>query len=231
MGLLTREEAKVFYDRLGARQDSQGFYEDPAVELLLAQANFNVAHHVFEFGCGTGRFAETLLEHHLPLSATYRGADLSETMAKLARERIDSYAERAVIVQTDGTPTIDASDGSVDRVISNYVLDLLPNDEIAAFLDEARRVLTWDGRLCLIALTRNSDGLWSRCMASMWSMVNRVRPVLLGGCRPLNLLDFLPQTEWEILYNHVIAPYGIASEVVVATPKQRRVESDAIGVA
>lgn len=230
MGLLTSEEAKAFYDRLGSRQDSQRFYEDPAVELQLAQANFDEAHHVFEFGCGTGRYAETLLEHHLPLGATYRGVDLSETMVDLALERIEPYADRALVLQTKGLPAIDASDGSLDRVISNYVLDLLPNDEITLFLDEAHRVLTWDGYLCLISLT-NGDGLWSRCVASTWSLVHRMRPVLLGGCRPLNLLDFLPQTEWEIVYDHVVTPYGIPSEVVVAVPKERCVESDAIGVA
>lgn len=41
---------------------------------------FETATHVFELGCGTGRFAERLLERHLPATARYKGIDLGPTM-------------------------------------------------------------------------------------------------------------------------------------------------------
>ena len=77
--MLSPEQAKIFYDRLGKKLDWQGFYEDCAVadlteHLALAQAN-----SVIEFGCGTGRFAESLLTHHL-------SADTTEPSLKM-RER------------------------------------------------------------------------------------------------------------------------------------------------
>ena len=34
--MLSRDEAKAFYDRFGAKQDSQGFYEDRALEDLVS---------------------------------------------------------------------------------------------------------------------------------------------------------------------------------------------------
>ncbi len=54
------------YDRIGSLQDSQAFYEDRATGLLLQHGEFSSAESVFEFGCGTGRFALRLLEEYLP---------------------------------------------------------------------------------------------------------------------------------------------------------------------
>ena len=57
---LTASEAEAYYNRFGKKQDSQGFYEDPALNDLIAHASFQDAQRVFEFGCGTGKFAARL---------------------------------------------------------------------------------------------------------------------------------------------------------------------------
>jgi len=67
---LSPAEAKRFYDRLGSRQDWQGFYENPAINALIEHAGFDSAHSVIEFGCGTGTLAARLLREHLPAKAT-----------------------------------------------------------------------------------------------------------------------------------------------------------------
>lgn len=73
MKMLTHAEARAVYDRFGARQDRQSFYEDEALADLLAHLAFREAQAVFEFGCGTGRLAKTLLDNHLPATAYYVG--------------------------------------------------------------------------------------------------------------------------------------------------------------
>jgi len=62
---LSPEQAKRFYDRLGSAQDWQGFFENPAINELIAHATFDSAQSVFEFGCGTGALAASLLQHQL----------------------------------------------------------------------------------------------------------------------------------------------------------------------
>ena len=64
--VLTHDEARRVYDRIGAGQDSQAFYEDRATRLLIRHGAFERARSVLEFGCGTGRFAARLLARHLP---------------------------------------------------------------------------------------------------------------------------------------------------------------------
>ena len=118
--MLRRDEAKAFYNRFGAKQDSQGFYEDAALAELVEHADFDEAEAVFEFGCGTGRFAEGLLEHHLPLTASYRGVDLSETMVGLARARVERFEDRAEVALSDGSMRMSAPEGLL------FIFNMLP---------------------------------------------------------------------------------------------------------
>ena len=53
--MLSRQEARAVYDRIGAWQDTQAFYEGPALDALIAHGSFEDARAVFEVGCGTGR--------------------------------------------------------------------------------------------------------------------------------------------------------------------------------
>jgi ubiquinone/menaquinone biosynthesis C-methylase UbiE len=212
---LSHEQARRFYDRFGARQDSQAFYERPALERMLAHLALGQTRSVVEFGCGTGRLAAELLAEHLGPECRYLGLDLSRTMVELARGLIAPFESRAEIRQTDGTPRIEAPDGSFDRFVSSYVLDLLPADEIRMLLEEAHRVLAPGGRLGVASLTRGRSGT-SRAGTWLWERIHQLRPALVGGCRPIEVADLLSGTRWALLYRSVVSRYAIASEVVVA---------------
>jgi ubiquinone/menaquinone biosynthesis C-methylase UbiE len=218
VGLLTREEARAFYDRWGAKQDTQAYYEDPASAELIAHAAFADAESVFEFGCGTGRFAERLLLSSLPPSATYLGIDLSATMVDLARTRLSRFEPRAEVRLTDGSPPGDLSSNTFDRFVSTYVLDLLSQDDIRAVIAEAHRILKPPGLLCLTSLTRGCT-TWSRILMGVWKMVHACRPSLVGGCRSIELLEYLPSQQWEIRHRNRIVAYGMPSEVVIAAKR------------
>jgi ubiquinone/menaquinone biosynthesis C-methylase UbiE len=212
---LSHAEARRFYDRFGARQDAQAFYERPALERLVAHSELAEAQAVVEFGCGTGRLAAGLLGGALSPSCRYLGLDLSATMVELAQARVARFGARAEIRRTEGEPRIDAPDASFDRFLSTYVLDLLPEDEIRSLLAEAHRVLAPGGLLAVASLTRGERGL-PRALSFVWEGVHRLRPALVGGCRPIALSPHLAGRGWRILHRSVVAPYAIPSEVVVA---------------
>jgi SAM-dependent methyltransferase len=217
---LSPTEIRAFYDRFGSRQDSQGFYEDAALEDLVAHARFEEAENVFEFGCGTGRFAEKLLALSLPASATYLGCDLSATMVDLAARRLARFGERARVIRTDGGVRFPVRDGSVDRVIATYVLDLLSEADVAEFLREALRALVpAAGRLCLVSLTKGATPL-SRSVSTAWAAVYRLSPRLVGGCRPIRLADRLDPLSWETRHHRVVVAFGVPSEVLIARTRR-----------
>jgi len=214
--MFTHAQAKSYYDRIGAHLDSQAFYEEPALRELSTHLDLKSCRTVVEFGCGTGRFACEMLATGLPPDATYLGYDASSTMVKLTTERLSGYADRAHVFQTDGAPILDAPDSSVDRFVSTFVLDLLPEDDIRAILKEARRVLTSNGMLGMVSLT-NGCGLLSTMVTALWHGLHWLSPWLVGGCRPIELLSFLDEGEWRIRRRKVITSFGVACEVVVAS--------------
>lgn len=213
---LTTEEARAFYDRFGSRQDTQSFYEDRGTTALIAHAAFNEASAVFEFGCGTGRFAERLLAGILAPSCRYVGVDISSTMVGLAGKRLERWAAQAEVRLSGSSMALSEPDRRFDRFVSNYTLDLLSTDDIRALLAEAYRVLAEDGKLCLVSLTPGQRYL-TQLVSRLWQQVHRIRPALVGGCRPINLLDYLPASQWRITNREVVTSFGISSEVVVAS--------------
>jgi ubiquinone/menaquinone biosynthesis C-methylase UbiE len=102
MTTLSPAAARSVYDRIGRAQDAQAFFEDKATDELVAHLKLESARSVFEFGCGTGRFAASLIARHLSEEAVYRAVDLSPVMVELARGRLARYAERASVRLTEG---------------------------------------------------------------------------------------------------------------------------------
>jgi ubiquinone/menaquinone biosynthesis C-methylase UbiE len=217
MQTLTFKEARAYYDSFGAKQDSQTFYEGPAIQKLIANGHFDQAASVFEFGCGTGRFAHELIREHLPPDAIYCGTDISSTMIQLATKRLESFGPRAVVTLTSAKIDIPVGDKSIDRFVSTYVLDLLPQADVQKVLEEARRVLQGDGLLCLASITSGITFL-SRIVMDTWQWIFSRNPSIVGGCRPTHLTELLPAAHWQIRYRTVVVAWGIASEVVIAVP-------------
>lgn len=115
-------------------------------------------------------------------------------------------------------PRIDleiASDLSCDRLVSNFVLDLLSPDDIHAVIAEAHCLLVPNGLSCLSGLGHGTT-LLCRLVSGTWKTVPSVFPRLVGGWRPVEILEFVEEPTWRILHNKVVTPYFISSEIVVA---------------
>ena len=217
MRTLSHQEAKEFYDRFGAKQDAQGWYEDPATRALEVMGALHEARSVVEFGCGTGKLAARLLTEVLPSDARYVALDQSTTMVRLAKERLAAWNGRATVEAVSGPPDLRVGVGAADRVLSTYVLDLLSEEDIRRFLDEAHRVLAPGGRLCITNLTYGETGL-AKLVTSLWLRIHRSNPARVGGCRPLRMTELL-DARWTDVRREVVTAWGLSSESVAAVRK------------
>ena len=212
---ISHDQARRFYDRIGRGQDARPVSERRALDALAAQGAFGCAAAVVEFGCGTGRFAARLLREELPGSATYLGLDISTRMAELARAAVAPWSGRASVELTDGAVQLPLEDGSVDRVVSTYVLDLLSPADGAAFVAEARRVLRPGGRLALASLSPGRT-VPARLVTRLWQAVWNLNPALLGGCRPIRLGGLLDPEQWAVVAAFPVTDVFLSSDVLVA---------------
>ncbi len=216
---LTAADAKRFYDSIGKKQDVQ-FYENRALSALIAFSDFGAARSVFEFGCGTGRFAVELLGKHLSADCTYRGIDISETMIRLCTERLAAWNDRAKAELVSGPISIDTPDNSYDRFVSTYVLDLLSERDTERVLSEAHRILKPGGLLCIVSLTRG-DTPFCKLVSAAWMKLFTFKPYWVGGCRPVDVGKSLDPNRWEKAHDEVISAFGISSEVLAARAVKR----------
>ena len=221
---LTHQQAIAFYNRFGAKQDWQAFYEAPATREMIAHASFEAAQKIFEFGCGTGAFAEQVLVHHLSPQAHYVAVESSTTMVRLAQARLAHQGARVTIRQTDGSLQFDEASGAYDRFVANYVVDLLSVADIWQLLAEARRLLSANGRLCVVSLTHGLTPL-TRLVTWAWTHIHARDPRIVGGCRPLELRTYLPDTLWQIEYEQVVTAWGIPSQIVIASKRSNKAEN------
>jgi len=220
--VLTPTQARSFYNRFGSKQDSQSFYEDAALDELIAQADFAQAKAIFEFGCGTGRFALRLLSQVLTQSCSYHAIDISDTMVNIAAERLAPFAPRAKVELTPPVAQREPlqfplTHHSVDRVVSTYVLDLLSDQQIYQVLRESHRVLSAQGKLCLVSLGQGEHWL-PKLVSRVWNGIFRISPTIVGGCRPLALTHYIDNNAWRVDFHRQIAQFSVPSEVLIATP-------------
>jgi ubiquinone/menaquinone biosynthesis C-methylase UbiE len=215
MAGLSREQVRRFYDWLGARQDTQAFYEDAPLSDLVVHSAFEKARSVFEFGCGTGRFAARLLANVLRPDCVYHGIDISPRMVALAQRRLEPWRDRAGVKLSAGGMHLTCPDAGFDRFVATYVFDLLAVEDIRVLLAEARRVLAPAGLVCLVSLTLGATRV-ARILTRLWQTTYRSAPRLVGGCRPIELHDGLLRDDWNIRHRNVVTAFGVSSEVVVA---------------
>lgn len=213
---LTPAQARAYYERKAHKQDAQGWYEDAALERLIALGDFGDASAVLEVGCGTGRLAELLLRDHLAAHATYIGVDISISMLARAGTRLKHYAPRAKLSPGDVTLGLTAGDNAKDRIVATYVFDLLSMGHSKRLLTDMHRVLRPGGLICIAGLTRESEEADMNIFSQLWALVQRVWPSLVGGCRPVQMLPLLDKAQWRIMAHETVAPRGLASEILIA---------------
>ena len=214
---LTPTQAKKYYDNFGAKQDSQGFYEDKPIGIVEQEALFEQATNVFDFGFATGKRSSDLFKTKLSETCKYTGQDISDTMITLAQEKMEPWKDRPQVRLTDGSTTLPEPDNTFDRFFSTYVLDLLPEQETKNILNEAKRVLEPNGMLCLVGITSGKN-IRSKIVSGGWKLIFKLRPSVVGGCRPIDLTKFVLEPDWKILFHKKVTAKMVASEILIATP-------------
>lgn len=215
---LTVDAARAHYDALGQGQDREMRYAAPAFQRLIDNLDLSGVGLVVELGPGTGVLAAMMFRQHLPDTARWMGLDVSQTMRDVAARRLHAFRERTELRDCDGDGSLPVADQSADLIVATYVLDLLPPSAIDRFLAESARVLRPGGVLAIAGLAPATFSLAGVNMA-LWTVVHRLMPQRVGGCRPVRTDRRLPERIWQTDHRSTVRAAGIQSAVLIARRK------------
>jgi SAM-dependent methyltransferase len=102
-----------------------------------------------DLGCGTGLFAKTVGVRNII------GVDISPPMLEIARTRMDTVCEDSIF-------ELHLEEGSVDNVITLFVLADYPSEKKAEFLRRVHSCLRHDGRFFFSAYSPNDGYMGKR---------------------------------------------------------------------
>jgi ubiquinone/menaquinone biosynthesis C-methylase UbiE len=204
--------AQRFYNRLGARHDWAELYEGHAKDRALALLRLAPGLTVLNAGVGTGTDHRRIVAAVEPGGMAV-GVDLASVMLDLTRRRTGSPVVRSDIRR------LPFRTSGFDRLLSAYVLDLLPARDLPRVLGEFHRVLRPGGVMVLVSLTEGASPA-SRLVIRAWRAIYRRRPLWLGGCRPIPLAALVGSRGFDVVADETVIQLAVPSAIVAAVPSR-----------
>jgi len=182
--------------------------------LGLEKAGVQPQDRVLEVAVGPGATLTEILKR-VDRTAVVYGVDLSPKMLNKARRRVSAAGYANLDLQEADARQLPFPDGTFDVLYNSYMLDLIPLGDLPVVLGEFRRVLKPGGRLVLVNMSKENDGVLTWYERLYQRLPARLVPYLLGGCRPAlaeNLVEQAGFCEVTRDYIRSILP----SEIVTA---------------
>jgi len=152
-----------YYNRLADVDESHWWYQGMhAISRAMLGERLRPGLRVLDAGCGTGGFLRFLLEECR--FSTAAGVDIGSAAIALARRRVPEADLRVAPLRA-----LPFTDESFDLVVTNDVLQHVPEEDVAASLRELRRVLATEGSL----LVRTNGSRRLRRERSDWRAYDR----------------------------------------------------------
>lgn len=191
-----------FYDFWSDRTESK------AAGWLIRNAGIKNNMNILDAGTGTGKILKRIAK--LNPDGFNAGIDLSPDMLKIARKNLQKTGADFELSEAS-VYELPFPDRKFDLIFTNYVLDLLPEEDFEKILNEFKRVLKTQGTLFLSTMTFGRNHI-----TRFWDMMARKFPSLLTGCRPVSLGNYLKKSGFEITRKEYIVQNTFPTEVIKA---------------
>lgn len=193
---------KAFFERRGQHVDAAHPYtsilyqdHDPSLaerrdahekEKILPQLLLSKTSHVFDIGCGMGRWADVVL----PKAGSYVGVDVSDSLVDQARQRIKGNAEFHVMPASDIAGLHDIYAQRFTRVIISGLLLYLNDSDLQRLMAGIPQLCDANCRIYFreplaIAERMTLDRHWSEELQAEYSSIYRSKNEMLLAMAPL----------------------------------------------
>jgi ubiquinone/menaquinone biosynthesis C-methylase UbiE len=209
----SKQEAKASYDRMSRWYDIlSGRFEKRYRDEGLGKLGAREGEMALEIGFGTGHCILALAQAVGDKGKVY-GIDISEAMCNIALSRIEKsgLSERVELHCGDATH-LPFKANCFDAVFMSFALEIFDTSGIPIVLDECRRVLRSDGRICIVAMSKKAK---DRTMVKLYEWFHRRFPSFVD-CRPIFVQKALEGAGFRIQDVSEMSMWGLPVEIVLA---------------
>lgn len=214
-----QNEVSGLYDGLARFYDVWGkLAESKARNRAIEIADIRDGQNIMEIAVGTGLAFYEIVKRN-PHGLTI-GIDLSEGMLRKAQKRLKQLSGARHRLEVGTAFRLPAHNESTDLLVNNYMFDLIHSDEMDKILAEFRRVLSKDGRLVLVNMTKH-EGCCAGLYESTYGWIYRLWPRAMGGCRGVQLSGRLEAHGFEVERREYYRQLLFPSEVILAHKRRQ----------
>lgn len=210
--LRSKQQARSTYNRLSSWYDLlSGGFEDKPRNNAIQNLEIKEGEIVMDIGCGTGKSMPVMAEN-VGETGKVIGVDLSEGMLAKTKKRLQSSPLESTIhlVAGDGM-LLPFRNGTIDKILFSFSLELFDTPDIPAVLAECKRVLNLGGLISVVSLSKNDPNL----MTKMYEWIHTKSPQWVD-CRPIFVRDSLERAGFNILSANEFSMMGLKGESVLA---------------
>ncbi len=183
--------------------------------MALDQANIQPGEKVLEVAVGPGLTAVEIAGR-VGKETPFHGMDISTSMLSLTEQRLRANGFTQFQLKEGNACQIPFEDSCFDVLYNGYMLDLIPEREMAGILAEYKRVLRPGGRMILLNMSKSS----SEVVLFREKLYRFLPPslvlYLMGGCRPVLMEDLTRQAGFQQIQRTYLGGKA-PSEIVIAS--------------
>ena len=207
---IPQDDVSCLYNRIAPVYDLWGrLTETRARNRAIDLADIKDGEDILEVAVGTGLAFYEIVKRNP--NGTNTGIDLSEGMLSKAKKRLKLLSHSNYSLTIGNAFQLDMDDESVDKLMNNYMFDLIPFADIERILAEFGRVLRPGGKLILVNMTEAEQA-----GGNIYKFIYRISPRLMGGCRPVALSDLLEKVGFQVNTREYYQQMLFPSEVIRA---------------
>jgi len=165
--------------------------ESKASEKVLELAEINNREKIVELACGTGLVFKEILKRNP--EGSNLGIDLSKDMLLKAQHLINKEKFKNYELRQGNVFNLEISENTFDKLINNFMIDLMPEDKFDEILSEFYRILKPNG-IAVISVFSNGQ----KHVNKIWVWIAKYFPKLLTDCRPVDIRQNLINTGFTI---------------------------------
>ncbi len=165
--------------------------------------------NILEAACGTGGASAEMLKSNE--SVIIYAVDISPAMLKRARKKLGAFNKSSYVLIIGDALNLSFASNKFDRLLNNFMVDLLPLSKFDLLAKEFYRVLKPNG-IAVVTTFGKSNSAAGR----FWFRLAKNFPSLLTGCRPVCFKSHLKSAGFVIEEDKFVFQNTFPSQIIKA---------------